>query len=127
MPVVQADVRQITDALLLACVCVNASLSIVRQDYGDFSTGAFVLSWYALAALYLGLAWMGGTSPCMPRWGRRIVRLGLVLGAVLSVGILVGLAFEGMSSLPVRWFDWMALGLCFVLRAFCVWAIPRPQ
>jgi hypothetical protein len=125
MPVIQ--VCRIPDALLLGCVCLNASLSIVRKDYGDFSTGALVLSWYALAALYVGLAWLGGAIPCMPGWGCRLIRVGLVLGVALSVGILVGLAFEGLSSLPVRWFDWMALGLCFVLRALGGRAIPRPQ
>jgi hypothetical protein len=112
------------ETVALLCV-VRVAWASISSGRLDASANGLPVAWYGMAGLYLVVA-CATPRERQPGWLGHATNVGLVLAAhACFQHAHASFVDASVSPWPVAWFDWLALGLCFLVCALTRWARSR--
>ena len=116
LPLRGMNSQRIADALFVGIAGLNATLAIVRNEFGDPLEASGVLQWYVLVVVYAVTLWGRPAAIESAPWAGRLFSWSLFSGALVCA-TLAALTMYSPDFRIIKWYDWALLAICFYLSA----------
>lgn len=116
--------QRFADTLFVGIVCLNASLAILRKDFGDLDNGVNFIQWYVLAFLYVVASWRHPANGEVAPWASPLASWSLIAGSFVCI-VLAVKSGASPTELSINWVDWAVMSLIYGTSAYGMRAASR--